>query len=97
MSAGEPAGLMPTGLGSRDSLRLEMGYALYGNDLDEDHSYDPSEGEGPLQGAIVELYEDTNGNGALDADDKRVSTATTFSSSTAPVSRSTVTTAAWVP
>jgi aminomethyltransferase len=38
MAAGEPEGLMPTGLGSRDSLRLEMGYALYGNDLDEEHT-----------------------------------------------------------
>lgn len=28
----------PAGLGSRDSLRLEMGYALYGNDLDETHT-----------------------------------------------------------
>jgi aminomethyltransferase len=28
----------PAGLGARDSLRLEMGYPLYGNDLDEDHS-----------------------------------------------------------
>jgi hypothetical protein len=25
----------PAGLGARDSLRLEMGYALYGNDMDE--------------------------------------------------------------
>lgn len=30
--------LCPAGLGARDSLRLEMGYALYGNDLDEDHT-----------------------------------------------------------
>ncbi len=36
--AGESAGLIPTGLGCRDSLRLEMGYALYGNDLDEEHT-----------------------------------------------------------
>ena len=36
--AGEPHGLSPAGLGSRDSLRLEMGYALYGNDLDEEHT-----------------------------------------------------------
>jgi aminomethyltransferase len=38
MEAGESEGLIATGLGCRDSLRLEMGYALYGNDLDEDHN-----------------------------------------------------------
>jgi aminomethyltransferase len=38
MEAGAEAGLVPTGLGCRDSLRLEMGYSLYGNDLDEDHT-----------------------------------------------------------
>lgn len=38
MEAGAEKGLIPTGLGCRDSLRLEMGYALYGNDLDEDHT-----------------------------------------------------------
>jgi aminomethyltransferase len=38
MEAGAPKGLLPTGLGCRDSLRLEMGYALYGNDLDENHT-----------------------------------------------------------
>ena len=30
------AGAVPTGLGARDSLRLEMGYALYGNDVDDE-------------------------------------------------------------
>jgi aminomethyltransferase len=29
------AGAKPIGLGARDSLRLEMGYALYGSDIDE--------------------------------------------------------------
>lgn len=35
---GEGFGLLPCGLGARDSLRLEVGFALYGNDLDEDHT-----------------------------------------------------------
>jgi len=32
---GAPAGLKPIGLGARDTLRLEMGYCLYGNDIDD--------------------------------------------------------------
>lgn len=32
------ARVQPAGLGARDSLRLEMGYALYGADLDERHT-----------------------------------------------------------
>ena len=38
LQQGAGAGLIPAGLGARDSLRLEMGYALYGNDLDEQHT-----------------------------------------------------------
>jgi aminomethyltransferase len=33
--AGTPQGLKPIGLGARDTLRLEMGYCLYGNDIDD--------------------------------------------------------------
>ncbi|MCW8849879.1 MAG: glycine cleavage system aminomethyltransferase GcvT [Melioribacteraceae bacterium] len=32
---GKEFGIVPTGLGCRDSLRLEMGYCLYGNDIDQ--------------------------------------------------------------
>ena len=33
--AGSGQGLKPIGLGARDTLRLEMGYCLYGNDIDD--------------------------------------------------------------
>lgn len=33
--AGEPFGIKPIGLGARDTLRLEMGFCLYGNDIDD--------------------------------------------------------------
>ncbi|MEL7533610.1 MAG: glycine cleavage T C-terminal barrel domain-containing protein [Bacteroidota bacterium] len=35
MDAGQEFGLIPTGLGARDTLRLEMGYMLYGNDIND--------------------------------------------------------------
>ena len=34
-AAGAEFGIKPIGLGARDTLRLEMGYCLYGNDLDD--------------------------------------------------------------
>ena len=33
--AGASAGIKPVGLGARDTLRLEKGYCLYGNDIDD--------------------------------------------------------------
>jgi aminomethyltransferase len=33
--AGKPENIQPVGLGARDTLRLEMGYCLYGNDIDD--------------------------------------------------------------
>ncbi len=35
MEVGIPQGLKPIGLAARDTLRLEMGYCLYGNDIDD--------------------------------------------------------------
>jgi aminomethyltransferase len=35
MKVGTPMGLLPAGLAARDTLRLEMGYSLYGNDIDD--------------------------------------------------------------
>lgn len=35
MEVGQEHGLIPTGLGCRDTLRLEMGYMLYGNDIND--------------------------------------------------------------
>lgn len=42
--AGEPYGIKPIGLGARDTLRLEMGFCLYGNDIDDTTS--------PLEGGL---------------------------------------------
>lgn len=42
--AGKSFGIQPIGLGARDTLRLEMGFALYGNDIDDTTS--------PLEGGL---------------------------------------------
>src|ERR1041384_5858182 len=33
--SGKAYGIKPVGLGARDTLRLEMGFCLYGNDIDD--------------------------------------------------------------
>ncbi|MDX1667430.1 MAG: glycine cleavage system aminomethyltransferase GcvT [Saprospiraceae bacterium] len=38
LESGKEHGIQPAGLGARDTLRLEMGYCLYGNDINDDTS-----------------------------------------------------------
>jgi aminomethyltransferase len=38
LKSGEPHGIQPVGLGARDTLRLEMGYPLHGQDISEDRT-----------------------------------------------------------
>ena len=48
LSEGARDGAVPVGLGARDTLRLEMAYALYGNDIDE--TTNPAGGRSRLGG-----------------------------------------------
>jgi len=65
--AGQPFGLKPCGLGSRDTLRLEAGMPLYGNELDREHN--PYEAN---MGRLVKLEKgEFHGGAALAAIDKR--------------------------
>jgi aminomethyltransferase len=55
MQAGAEYGIKPIGLGARDTLRLEMGFCLYGNDIDDTTS--------PIEaglGWITKFTEDNN-------------------------------------
>jgi len=52
--AGAEYGIKPIGLGARDTLRLEAGFPLYGNELDDDTS--------PLQAGLGWITKFTEGN-----------------------------------
>jgi aminomethyltransferase len=58
MKAGEEFGIKPIGLAARDTLRLEMGYCLYGNDIDDTTS--------PLEAGLGWITKFTEGNNFID-------------------------------
>lgn len=67
LEAGRSAGAVPAGLGARDTLRLEAGYMLYGNDIDETTS--PL--EAPLGWTVKFEKGDFIGSSALRAQKER--------------------------
>lgn len=56
--AGEEYGVKSIGLGARDTLRLEMGYCLYGNDIDETTS--------PIEAGLGWITKFTEGKNFID-------------------------------
>lgn len=58
MKVGEPFGLLPAGLAARDTLRLEMGYSLYGNDIDDTTS--------PIEAGLGWIVKFTEGKNFID-------------------------------
>ena len=54
MEQGKTSGLEPCGLASRDTLRLEMGFCLYGNDINDETS--------PLEAGLGWITKFTEGN-----------------------------------
>ena len=54
------AGAVPCGLGARDTLRLEAGYRLYGNDMDEQHT--------PLEAGLGWIVKLDKGGGFIGAE-----------------------------
>jgi aminomethyltransferase len=57
-SAGEEFGIRPIGLGARDTLRLEMGYCLYGNDINDQTS--------PIEAGLGWITKFTDGKDFID-------------------------------
>lgn len=58
MEAGREYGIKPAGLAARDTLRLEMGFCLYGNDIDETTS--------PIEAGLGWITKFTDNNDFID-------------------------------
>lgn len=58
--AGEEFGIKPIGLAARDTLRLEMGYCLYGNDIDDTTS--------PIEAGLGWITKFTDSKSFIDKD-----------------------------
>ncbi|MFC2090072.1 glycine cleavage system aminomethyltransferase GcvT [Bacteroidota bacterium] len=58
IQAGEEFDIQPAGLAARDTLRLEMGFCLYGNDIDETTS--------PIEAGLGWITKFVDGNDFLD-------------------------------
>ena len=58
LEAGEEFGIKPIGLGARDTLRLEAGFCLYGNDIDDTTS--------PIAAGLGWITKFTEGNNFID-------------------------------
>ncbi|MCF8358074.1 MAG: glycine cleavage system aminomethyltransferase GcvT [Prolixibacteraceae bacterium] len=58
--AGKEFGIKPAGLGARDTLRLEMGFCLYGNDIDDTTS--------PVEAGLGWITKFTPGKNFIDKD-----------------------------
>ncbi len=56
--AGKEFGIKPIGLGARDTLRLEMGFCLYGNDIDDTTS--------PIEAGLGWITKFVDGNNFID-------------------------------
>ena len=60
LETGKPLGLIPVGLGARDTLRLEMGFCLYGNDIDDTTS--------PIEAGLGWITKFSEGKNFIDRD-----------------------------
>jgi aminomethyltransferase len=60
IEAGKEFGIKPIGLGARDTLRLEMGYCLYGHDIDD--------GTSPIEAGLGWITKFTSTKNFIDKD-----------------------------